>query len=245
MNQSPRATTSMHNQIDDDEIDLVDLFRLLWSKKNAIIMVTTIFVILAGIYSIFSPKEYKAEASFFITSSNKPSGSLMGYASILGINTPSDIESLIKNILDSYSIKATIATTFKEYFKEDIQKNILRKTLKNEPAYIESFVIGQLNLHKNFSFSVTKSNLFELTYSSTDKTLTKKVLDAYITQIVQYNKSLELSAERNIITIVDAPRIPLNEFKPNIKFNLILGFMLGGFLSSLAIIIRHAIKPPT
>ena len=227
--------------IDDDEIDLLELFQTLWNKKVFIIFVTTCFVILAGIHSAKSPKLYKSEATFFIRS-NSSSGSVSGYAAILGIGTPSNISSLINTVLNSYSIKRKIAKLYQPRFQSTINSAIQNNTLKNQPEYIESFIIGSLNLGTNFSFSSDQNNLVKLTYISTDKTLTRDILNTYLDLIIEYNKDLELSAEKNIITIVDEPRIPFSPFAPNHKKNIILGFILGIISSSGYVLIRSAFQ---
>lgn len=54
----------MDNQacIQDDEIDLVELFKTLWNGKKTILIVTFTFLILAVIYTSLATKWYKAEA---------------------------------------------------------------------------------------------------------------------------------------------------------------------------------------
>jgi uncharacterized protein involved in exopolysaccharide biosynthesis len=230
------------NPINDDEIDLIDLFKTLWSHKKGIIITTAVCVLIAGIYSKVAPKEYKARTSFFMTSSDQPSSSLMGYAAMLGVGSPSNIESLIKNVLESESIKITVSQKFKPYYINKIQTAIKKNKLRNKDQHINSFIIGQLKLRKNFSFSVNKNNLFELTYHAKDPKLTKQILDTYLDQIIQYNYNLELSAEKNIITVIDSPQIPLGPFKPNLKLNIVLAFILGLFSSSIFVLIKHSIK---
>ena len=242
MNNHNTEHSLIDPSINDDEIDLIDLFKTLWSYKKSIIITTLTCVLVAGIYSKVTPKEYKARTSFFMTSNDQPSSSLMGYAAMLGVSSPSNIESLIKNVLESASIKITVSQKFKPYYLKKIQTAIKKNKLRNEDRHIESFIIGQLKLHKNFSFSVNKNNLFELTYHAKNPKLTKQVLDTYLDQIIQYNYNLELSAEKNIITVIDAPQIPLKPFKPNLKLNVALAFILGLFSSSIFVLIKHSIK---
>ncbi len=242
MNKHNTEHPLLDPSINDDEIDLIDLFKTSWSYKKGIIITTIVCVLIAGIYSKVAPKEYKARTSFFMTSSDQPSSSLMGYASMLGVSTPSNLESLIKNVLESESIKITVSQKFKRYYLKKIQTAIKENKLPNEDRHITSFIIEQLKLHKKFSFSVNKNNLFELTYHAKDPELTKQILDTYLEQIIQYNYNLELSSEKKIITVIDSPQIPLEPFKPNLKLNIVLAFILGLFSSSIFILIKHSIR---
>ena len=227
--------------VQDDEIDIRELFYTLWQNKRLIFLVTLISIIIAGIISVFSPKQYKSTASFFISNSQSSSSALMGYASMFGIDTPSNIENLIQNVLESYSIKRAVAEIFRERFSHEISDYIREKDTAVSEDEIVAFLIHEsLFLEKRFSFNVTKNNLFKLTFISTDPELSKHVLDVYIDLIIDYNQRLELSVEKNMITIVDPPRIPLKKFKPNTLLNLIFGSILGLSLSSIFVEIGRA-----
>ncbi len=51
----------------DDEIDLIEIIKLLWQKKSIIILTTFIILVLTGIYSLQTEKEYRATAYFTCT----------------------------------------------------------------------------------------------------------------------------------------------------------------------------------
>lgn len=236
---APLATTPT---LDDDNIDLIALFKTLWQHKKQIILITLCSAALALVYSLVSPQEYKAETSFFLSSSDKPSGALMGYASMLGMDTPSNIESLLKSVLDSYSIKAALADAFKDNFKHDIETALSKQSLNHDPAHITAFIIDALKLKKAFTYKTNKDGLFTLSYSSTNKERCKVLLDTALELIIAYNETLELSAEKNIITVVDPPRLPLESYKPKILLNLLLGLVLGGFSSVVFVFVKSGLK---
>lgn len=227
----------------DDEIDIRELFYTLWQNKRLIFFVTLIGLIVAGIFSVTAPKQYKSTASFFISNSQSSSSALMGYASMFGIDTPSNIENLIQNVLGSYSIKRAVAEIFRDRFSNEISDYIREKDTAVSEDEIVAFLIDEsLILDKHFSFKVTKNNLFEMAFISTDPEFSKHVLDVYIDLIIDYNRRLELSVEKNMITIVDPPRIPLKKFKPNTLLNLILASILGLSLSSIFVVVRESLR---
>lgn len=45
-----------------DEIDLIELFRILWSKKWWIVISTIIFTILAGVYAFAAKEQWTSKA---------------------------------------------------------------------------------------------------------------------------------------------------------------------------------------
>ena len=78
-------------QVYDDEIDLRELFSVLWAGKRWIVAVTSIFAVVSVIYALSVPNEYKASAVVAPAQSGSSSlgamaGQLGGLASLAGIN---------------------------------------------------------------------------------------------------------------------------------------------------------------
>ena len=80
-------------QNNDDEIDLAELWRAIWSGKVTIILITLLFAIASVVYAIKQPNIYKASTLLAPASSEGGSGGLAalagqfgGLASMAGIN---------------------------------------------------------------------------------------------------------------------------------------------------------------
>ena len=228
---------------DDDEIDLIDLIKKLWESKNNIILFTVIFSVLGIAYAFLAPKEYKSVASFFISTSDKPSGSFSGYASLLGMSSNSNVESLVKSVLSSESLRIAIANEKKQYFNVDIQEGLLDQSIRvNDDRHINEFIIKKLKLRKNFNFAVNKEGLFQLTYISKDKILVKNILDDYLEQVIIFNENLEISAEKNVITVIDTPKVPIQRYKPKRKLIVVISTVLGGVFGVFFVLFRNFLR---
>lgn len=70
------------NQPADDEIDLAELWRAIWSGKWLIIAITTVFAVVSVFYALSLPNIYKSEA--LLAPAEQESGGLGGMASQLG-----------------------------------------------------------------------------------------------------------------------------------------------------------------
>ena len=73
----------------EDEIDLIELLKSLWSGKKLIIKITSFFAILGIVVSLLSPISYTASSTFIPQSSQARPGassSLSGIASLVGIS---------------------------------------------------------------------------------------------------------------------------------------------------------------
>ena len=71
-----------HNQLQDDEIDLKELFGAIWSGKVTIIITTSIAAIIAVMFALSQPDIYKAEA--LLSPVSNESGGIGGLASQFG-----------------------------------------------------------------------------------------------------------------------------------------------------------------
>jgi len=75
----------------DDEIDLRELFSVLWVGKKLIVVITAVFAVVSVVYALSLPNEYKASAVVSPAGSGGSSlgsmaGQLGGLASLAGIN---------------------------------------------------------------------------------------------------------------------------------------------------------------
>jgi len=62
-----------NNQIEEDEIDLKELFATIYKYKYSILLITIITTLIAGVYIYFKPNIYRAEATIEVSSKSKPS----------------------------------------------------------------------------------------------------------------------------------------------------------------------------
>ena len=60
--QIPPHIPTYHQQIEDDTIDLYELWITLWNKKGLVIAVTVIAALGSVVYALLQPPIYKAEA---------------------------------------------------------------------------------------------------------------------------------------------------------------------------------------
>ena len=103
-----------------EEIDLVGLLKLIWESKKIIIATTTIFSIVAVIYSLSLQNIYESKALLSPVNedlgSNQPMGNVTGLATLAGIN--------ISNATNSNSLKALEKAETISFFKDNILPNI-------------------------------------------------------------------------------------------------------------------------
>ncbi|WP_083708685.1 Wzz/FepE/Etk N-terminal domain-containing protein [Pseudoalteromonas sp. SK18] len=82
-NEPMQNNTPMQNNIADDEIDLRELFAVIWQGKWLIIAITALFAVASVVYAINQPNIYKSEA-LLAPAEQEGSGGLAGLAGQFG-----------------------------------------------------------------------------------------------------------------------------------------------------------------
>ena len=105
----------------EDEIDLKELFNILYDGKWTILSITTLISIIGVIYSLLLPNIYESKALLVpVNSSNSISGALQSYsglAGLAGISLPSTSD-------EGNSAKALQKINSLSFFKNNILTNI-------------------------------------------------------------------------------------------------------------------------
>ena len=80
-----------HDLYFDDDIDLRELFNVLWISKNLIILITAIFAIGSVAYSLQLTNYYKSESLLFARTGSENQGlsQFSGLAAMAGLSLPS------------------------------------------------------------------------------------------------------------------------------------------------------------
>jgi len=148
-----------HDPYFDDEIDLKELFNVLWTAKKLIIQVTAIFAIGSVAYSLLLTNYYKSESLLLARSASETQGlsQYSGLAAMAGVSLPSSGEDkaaqtieLIKsrkfvkhlltfeNILPSMMAAKSYNSDSQELFYDHKLYDSETKTWKTIPSYLEA-----------------------------------------------------------------------------------------------------------
>jgi capsular polysaccharide biosynthesis protein len=199
-----------HNYIEEDEIDLRELWQTILKGKKIIAAITAIVVSLTLIYALKLPNEYKSEALLIPTAEDAgPSlGGLGGLAAMAGVSiggggsmTP-DIA--FNSLLNNYEFMKKFITDNKlveHYSDKDADANYvfalgfrgIYDLFKSEPDesqmqdYDEQVFDLVKILQKNFSIaSDKKTALITVSYSDSDRTYTAKMVNLFLKDASAY-----------------------------------------------------------
>lgn len=212
----------------DDEIDLKELFAVLWAGKIKIVAITAIFAFASVIYALSLPNQYKATVLLAPSQSSSSGlsgalGQLGGLASLAGVSIgggESNEAQLAQEIMKSWGfIEGFIADNnlaVEVYAAEDwdkgsnklqIDQNIFDTTTNTWLVEDDSGQQGPPNsweLYESFSERLAvsedkKSGLISVSLEYYSPQLAKQWLDLYITAINKHmQKRQMIKVSRNI-----------------------------------------------
>lgn len=231
------------------EIDLGEIFGVLWAHKLFIILITVISILLSGNYLITTEKKFTASAIFQVKerSSNsqlsvsKDIGALAAMAGLNAGSSSSSIASLVERvtrrefILDfKNNYKLDLDPYFNTYnpnYKDPIWKATIKKIIGWEKTQLEKSAIVEYHISRNFQQNVAllknkKSGTItvSVTHTTPEKAseYANNIMEE-IRQLVNFESSKAKSLQLNYLsaTLADALQ-EMEETQKNLK-NYALG----------------------
>ena len=239
-------TLSQENTTYDDEIDLEELFSVLWKAKILIIVITSFFALSSVLYALSLTNFYKSEAILNVAEQSNARGALSGMgglASMAGITLPSSgedkseiaiktIESIaflehlitFENVLPSImATKSYDSQSKKIQFDPKIYNENngvwVRKPGKNQqskPSYLEAY-----NTYLN-QVSISRdqaSNLITISVEHISPIFAKELLELIINEANELlrNKDLQESSAAIAFLNTEIPKASLITMKDAIN----------------------------
>lgn len=200
------------NQMDEDVIDLVELFKALWKNVLAIALVAVLLGSAAfGVTAFMMEPQYEATASLYVNNSSFTFGATSFSISSSELSASSSLVSVYLYILQS-------RTTMEEVIK--------KADLAYTPEELSDMVTSK---------GVNSTGAFEVTVTSTDPSEAEliantiaKVLPDRISEIV----------DGSSVRIVDYAIIPSHRSGPSIVKNTAIGVLAGIVLSAAVVVVR-------
>jgi len=208
--------TNIHQCIEEDEIDLRELFSTIWKNKFTIAIFSLLITSGALLYALKKPNVYTSSTVLILKENSKPSigGGASALAAMAGINIGGgsgsiDIAGLFKNLLGNYAFNKDIIQRYNlvDMLKtENIEKNFVFAANKREiydffkskpdlDKKEEDLIFDTYkNLSKNILSTSTDKESGAITLSAKfeDRFIAKKLLDIYLKEMSDYIKKLDL-----------------------------------------------------
>ena len=182
---------SKRSNSEDNEIDLRELFAVLWSHKILVAFFAGIFIVLAGYHALTVQKQFTAIAVFKVQKSDgssrfNPSAELGAIASLAGLSglgsNASDIKILLERLQgrefimkmkNKFSIERD--AFFNQYnpnYKDPMWKATIKKLVGWQNTKLDKNAVIENNILKNYKanvlFKITKAGAIELSVRHVD-----------------------------------------------------------------------------
>jgi len=204
------------NTIEEDEIDLKELFATIWNNKFKIAIFTFIVTSLTIIYTISIPNSYKSEVILAPQNQSKSSigGGLSALAGLAGVSLGGgagmDAFSSLNTILQDNAFNKMVIEKYHLIDKLDSKnqyKNLVfalgysgiydffhsKEDKKEEKDYNEKLFDTIKNIKEIVSLSSDKkSGAISLSVTLQDRFLAKQILDIYLKESTSYLRKLDM-----------------------------------------------------
>jgi len=218
----------------NDEVNIVELISVLWSKKLYITLISTLAVLLAVMYSLSLPNIYKSDAVLAPASSSGSNLSGLasqysGIAGIAGISMPGAngsnkvsmgievVKSLdfFEKLVNKHDIFFTLEAPYDWnrgtntlIINPDKYDVILNKWVSEGPYTLNgkpSLQSAHRNFHQNFSIGLDKKTSFiHISMMHYSPYVAKDLLDLIILEINQMTQNEDIASSQNSIKFLEA-----------------------------------------
>lgn len=190
------------------ELDVISLFKTLWRRKFSILSTALIFALAALGYSTFvAKKTYQSTSRIYVVSRQNQENNAL---------TNQDLQA------GSYLVK--------DYREIILSQNVLSQAIEELKL---DMTPGELS--KKVSVAVpTDTRILSITASDADPKEAARIANGL--KDVAAEKIIAVTKVSDVTTLDEAV-VPQNPSSPNIKRNVLLGFVVGGvFISALVIL---------
>jgi capsular polysaccharide biosynthesis protein len=197
--------------VEENTIDLQELFSMLWKNIWFIIGVTALITLLTASFTYFIiDKQYSSETTIYVSPNQSENG---------GIN------------YNDLQINQRMVKTYAEIIKS---RTVLEK-VRTDLNLTESHTIGQIR----DSITVSAVNDTEIILIQTEfnnpelaQIVAKKVAEVFMTEVDAY-------VDVNNLKILDPASYNENPVSPNLLLNTVIGFVLGGMISVGIVLLKE------
>lgn len=194
------------------ELDVVSLFKTLWRRKFSILITALLFAIGALGYSAFvANKIYQSTSRIYVVSRQNQEN----------------------NALTNQDLQAG------SYLVKDYREIILSQNVLNQAIEELKLEMTPAELAKKVSVAVpTDTRILSITASDPDPKEAARIANGL--KDVAAEKIIAVTKVSDVTTLDEAV-VPQNPSSPNIKRNVVIGFVLGGLLISILVILSEVL----
>jgi len=199
--------------MNEESIDLSSLWAIIKKKMNVIIIVTILVTMISGIVTFFflDPK-YKSTVAVFIND----------------VKTTSENGSDSQNISDISMYQQLVATYSEITKSRTVAENVIEEL---------GLDLSTGELQDMISSSVKGNTQFlNISIISKDREQAYQIANQLALSLKTVSQDLRGT---DIVQILDSANVPTSPSSPNLKMNLVIGFMLGLMLSVFSIFIME------
>ena len=219
--------------IEEDELNLLDYWQVIWKQKVLIILVVLIASVITLVKDLKMNPIYEATAAVLPpeTESSSGGGSLAALSKGLASN-------FLPNLLAGNSNTNTVIAMLKSRrMAEDIIDKFELKKQWKEQYQIDTVTRVQAGT----KISISSENVISITVESADKKLVADIANFYVANLNKMNEELELSSSKPVVRVLDMAQPAEKKSKPAIKKDVLLAGMGALLIGIMLAFLREGI----
>lgn len=220
-------------------LKLSDILSILAKRKILYVTVLGAFLVGTWFFTKQIPKQYRATTTFFIKQDQGQAGGAFGaYSQLFGGRKSDNMSNYIYMLAKSRRMQGLIVLDLTPQFKSELDKAIkngkIEDTFESKQQYL---IHGLLKLPEALTLNQSDTGEFIASFQNENPDILPIVLNCFVKKIADLNRELDLSPQRELITILDTPLTPKSPSYPNMKLNLMMAFVIGNFFAILFILL--------
>ena len=217
----------------DDEINLLDYWRVIVRRKTLIVGLTLICAFLALVFSLTQPKLYKATVTIMpVDTGSGGLASALAAVPFLAVGGSSGGEAKLMPILESNSLATGVA--------QGLDINLyLPKLAKDDKMTVAEKTRSFANCLRQAVEAKSRAGLLNVSIIWPKPEQAAFLANRYVEQLGKFlnNRSLNVNFQT-----IDLAVSPMAKFKPRTKLNTIVGLVLGLFIGIFVAIFLEYLK---
>jgi len=207
--------------MEEDEINLLDYFRVVWKYRKTMIAVFFAVTIITLINNVMAPVIYQSTASVLPPEiENKGAGALSQIS-----------QGLVGRMLPNLSAGGSTTNTVIAMLKSRRMANDIIEKFNLKKLWEQKFVSDTIrDVQGGTSVEISQEGVISITVESTDKQLAADIANFYVSNLNRMNEELELSSAKPVVRILDVAKPAEKKSKPTIRKNVMLSGIAALFL---------------
>ena len=220
----------------EESISLMQIARFVYKGRWLFLLFFILSMAFAYYYWQKQPPRYRATVTFFINSENSPRIP-SAYSYFLDMSQ-NNLQAYLLEALNSDRVSKKVLSSIKSEYPTLLETHLSKlkekkRSILTEPEKLLILKNSILDFNKNLKITSKKKGLISIEYEFKESKVTLEVVRNHMVALVEVYKSMELSSQKEILTILDSPYLYPKPLRSNLYLIIICSVLCSQILCGL------------